>query len=852
MSPALFFALDLVVKATVIIAAAAILSTLLAKRAAAVRHLIWAAALVVIAALPFVVPAAPSIAITVPIAAAAPAPVVAGPFAAASATGGSAASLDAARSTYWQPGAVVQTVPAPHHYWWLALWLAGVTLLLARIVVGQLRIRRVIARGEDAMSLVGAGMVAALAEQQRVPHAPRVLLSDEIESPLMSGTRHPVIVLPRSAEAWSVERLRIVLVHELAHIGRFDHLAQCIGDIACAAFWIHPGVWYAASRMRRESELAADDRVIMAGHQPVSYATHLVDIARGAAAPPLAGAVAMARLTHLEERVRVMLQTNHSPGGITRRHQVVTIVAAFAVAVPLAGLRARAEAQARPGPVPARQESDSAAHQTLPVTSGGLLHIDLPTGGDIEVRGADENTIRVMARTGQRTPAVLLDRTTDGASLTVTFAPAGQLASYRVIEVLVPRRYSVSLQSGGGNVRVDGVDGNVSGHTGGGDLTVTHVNGRLALTSATGAVRVSDSHLDGYISTDDGQVAVHQVTGTLTASAASSTQNRDPMTFVARKRDAEAATASADVVVQKRDAEAAAASAGVVTRKWDAEAAAAGGDGAIAIIVGRITDDQGRPVGNARIIGAPIGGGASLQTRTDDAGAYRLIFSPAPSQTFDVVAISSGHAPARYVVKQQPDDDRIVLDMHMHAAVAAVRMDSASTASARRDSLIAQHKAINWQWSDRADAARDSQVAQHTAQYKTLTGNAYRDSLVAQHKVQYKTLAGDAYRDSTKAQWNARLPTDRPAPKVTYRDSVARSKVINERAYRDSAMVQLKYRSSDSFYIKQAQAKSDSVMAQDNFKRRADKYLAKDTVYQVDSAGRVIHQSVWVYPAKPR
>jgi beta-lactamase regulating signal transducer with metallopeptidase domain len=32
--------------------------------------------------------------------------------------------------------------------------------------------------------------------------------------------------------------------------------------MACAVYWIHPGVWWVARRMRLERELACDDLVL--------------------------------------------------------------------------------------------------------------------------------------------------------------------------------------------------------------------------------------------------------------------------------------------------------------------------------------------------------------------------------------------------------------------------------------------------------------------------------------------------------------------------------------------------------------------------------------------------------------
>ena len=93
----------------------------------------------------------------------------------------------------------------------------------------------------------------------------------------------PVVLLPDESDRWRTERLRMVLIHELAHVQRWDCLVQLLAHLARALFWFHPLAWLAVSRLRVEQELACDDVVLASGASAPDYAEHLVVVTAGLA-----------------------------------------------------------------------------------------------------------------------------------------------------------------------------------------------------------------------------------------------------------------------------------------------------------------------------------------------------------------------------------------------------------------------------------------------------------------------------------------------------------------------------------------------------------------------------------------
>ncbi len=68
-----------------------------------------------------------------------------------------------------------------------------------------------------------------------------MLLESDHPSLLVTwGFREPKIILPAAAAAWSDDRIRIVLTHELAHIRRGDWVVQIVAELLRAVVLVQP------------------------------------------------------------------------------------------------------------------------------------------------------------------------------------------------------------------------------------------------------------------------------------------------------------------------------------------------------------------------------------------------------------------------------------------------------------------------------------------------------------------------------------------------------------------------------------------------------------------------------------
>ena len=168
-----------------------------------------------------------------------------------------------------------------------------------------------------------------------------VRLSNRVTVPMMWGFLRPVILLPVGADHWQTERLRAVLLHELAHIKRWDWAMQIAAQVTCAIYWFNPIVWFVARWMRIEAEQACDDHVLNAGYQSTDYAQHLLDITRNvkiAKAASLA-AVAIARSSKIETRLRTVLAENLNRHPITKIAVGIGLLVLICFAIPMGTMR---------------------------------------------------------------------------------------------------------------------------------------------------------------------------------------------------------------------------------------------------------------------------------------------------------------------------------------------------------------------------------------------------------------------------------------------------------------------------------------------------------------------------------
>jgi beta-lactamase regulating signal transducer with metallopeptidase domain len=103
--------------------------------------------------------------------------------------------------------------------------------------------------------------------------------SGRVSVPAAIGFFRPMIVLPHWAlNELTPDELRVILLHEFAHLQRWDDWTNLLQKIVRALFLFHPAVWWIDNKLSLEREMACDDLVLAETDNPRGYAQCLISL----------------------------------------------------------------------------------------------------------------------------------------------------------------------------------------------------------------------------------------------------------------------------------------------------------------------------------------------------------------------------------------------------------------------------------------------------------------------------------------------------------------------------------------------------------------------------------------------
>jgi beta-lactamase regulating signal transducer with metallopeptidase domain/multidrug resistance efflux pump len=160
--------------------------------------------------------------------------------------------------TWRRPGALLW-----HAAPWI--WLGGVVLLIGRLAWASLRLTRLVARLPQLTDSAFVVIAADCARQMGLSRCPPALRADHLAGPALAGLFRPRLLVPGHVlNRFPASELRLMLLHELAHVRRRDVLANWVLSALAAVHWFNPLIVLALGRARADRELACDEAVLLA------------------------------------------------------------------------------------------------------------------------------------------------------------------------------------------------------------------------------------------------------------------------------------------------------------------------------------------------------------------------------------------------------------------------------------------------------------------------------------------------------------------------------------------------------------------------------------------------------------
>jgi beta-lactamase regulating signal transducer with metallopeptidase domain len=163
---------------------------------------------------------------------------------------------------------------------WVSLsWLLGVLSLSLYHVMGWRRTTQLARLETQELDAPWQERFRRLCSRLGLARQVRFLQSTVARAPCVVGWLRPTVLVPVSAlTGLSVSQLELILVHELAHIRRYDVLVNYLQTVVETLLFHNPAVWWISRQIRMEREHCCDDLATEICGNRLMYARALVNL----------------------------------------------------------------------------------------------------------------------------------------------------------------------------------------------------------------------------------------------------------------------------------------------------------------------------------------------------------------------------------------------------------------------------------------------------------------------------------------------------------------------------------------------------------------------------------------------
>lgn len=168
-----------------------------------------------------------------------------------------------------------KSIIAPYSRWLIAVWFIATIAIATFQLLRWLRFSLLLHRS----SVFGIRHFLRL-EQKGTPlpiaRNVRVVECSMVDVPATVGWLKPILLVPISSMAkLDPSSLKAILVHEMAHVRRYDTIVNVCQTMIETLFFYHPAVWWISARIREVREICCDNVAMLEIGSTEKYLTAL-------------------------------------------------------------------------------------------------------------------------------------------------------------------------------------------------------------------------------------------------------------------------------------------------------------------------------------------------------------------------------------------------------------------------------------------------------------------------------------------------------------------------------------------------------------------------------------------------
>ncbi len=189
----------------------------------------------------------------------------------------------------------------------VTFWFFGLIIFSLRFVGGLLYIERLRTKNILPLPQELVNRTELFIKQLKIKPQVKIYESIKVKVPIAVGYLKPVILLPIGViTGLPQNQVEAIIIHELAHIKRYDFLVNLLQTLVETILFYHPAAWWISSIIRSEREDCCDDITLELCGDSLTYSKALCNIQQLKTSGALFALAAIGNKNQLFRRIKRM------------------------------------------------------------------------------------------------------------------------------------------------------------------------------------------------------------------------------------------------------------------------------------------------------------------------------------------------------------------------------------------------------------------------------------------------------------------------------------------------------------------------------------------------------------------